>query len=142
MSADLIIIDTNVFVSGLRSNRGMSYQLLVHLGTDLFKTVVTVPIILEYEKVLTDSKTKIPLTAPDIEKFLNYLCKISDCRKVHFLWRPFLRDAGDDMVLEAAVSGQCKYIITFNTKDFKGSEKFGVIAMTPGEFLKQKGVLK
>jgi len=137
-----IVIDTNIFVSGLRSKQGMSYQLLSYLGTDLFRTVVTVPLILEYEKLLTDPKTKISLTAGDIDSFLNYLCKISDCRKVHFLWRPFLRDAGDDMVLEAAVSGRCKHIITFNKKDFRGSEQFGVVAMTPAEFLKEKGVLK
>ena len=53
-----------------------------------------------------------------------------------FLWRPYLRDPTDDMVLEAAVAGGCKYIVTFNTKDFAGVERFGIRALWPGDFLK------
>ena len=142
MDSVRIVIDTNIFVSGLRSSQGMSYQLLRFLGDTLFQPVVTVPLVLEYEKSLCDPRTKVPFSKNEIEKYLNYVCSISDCRKVHFLWRPFLRDQNDDMVLEAAVSGQCKYIITFNLKDFIGIEKFGIVAITPGEFLKKKGKLK
>ncbi len=36
----------------------------------------------------------------------------------------------------AAVSSQCDYIVTHNTADFKGTEKFGIQVLTPGEFLK------
>ena len=43
------------------------------------------------------------------------------------------------MVLEAAVSGRCEYIVTFNIQDFKGIDEFGIVAMTPGDFLKAKG---
>lgn len=46
------------------------------------------------------------------------------------------------MVLEAAVSGQCEYIVTFNLRDFRGIEKFGIAAVTPGEFLRKKGQQK
>ena len=136
-----IVIDTNILVSGLRSRQGMSYQLLSHLGGRLYRPVVTVPLVIEYEKSLCDSKTQVPFDSIAIGKFLNYFCSVSDCRKVHFLWRPFLRDANDDMVLEAAVCGGCKHIVTFNTNDFKGIEKFGIVAMRPGDFLKQKGKL-
>ena len=38
---------------------------------------------------------------------------------VHFLWRPFLRDPDDDMVLEGAVASGSQFIITHNVKDFK-----------------------
>ena len=47
-----------------------------------------------------------------------------------------MRDPTDDMVLEAAVAGGCKYIVTFNTKDFAGVERFGIRALWPGDFLK------
>jgi putative PIN family toxin of toxin-antitoxin system len=139
MNVPRIVIDTNILVSGLRSRRGMSYRLLSFLGGRLYRPVVTVPLVLEYEKSLCDPKTEVPFCAVEIGKYLDYFCSVSDCRKVHFLWRPFLRDPNDDMVLEAAVSGGCEYIVTFNTCDFKGIEKFGIVAITPGDFLKEKG---
>ena len=139
MSLTRIVIDTNVLVSGLRSRQGMSYRLLSCLGGRLYRPVVTVPLLVEYEKSLCDPRTEVPFSAVDIGKYLNFVCSVSDCRKVHFLWRPFLRDQNDDMVLEAAVSGQCEYIITFNLRDFKNVGKFGIVAITPGDFLKEKG---
>ena len=45
----------------------------------------------------------------------------------------------DDMVLEAAVAGQCRYIVTFNIRDFAGIEGLGVRALPPAEFLKILG---
>ena len=139
MGLTRIVIDTNVLVSGLRSRQGMSYRLLSFLGGRLYRPVVTVPLVVEYEKSLCDPRIEVPFSAVEIGKYLNFVCSASDCRKVHFLWRPFLRDPKDDMVLEAAVSGQCEYIVTFNLQDFKDIGKFGIAAVTPGDFLKEKG---
>jgi hypothetical protein len=36
---------------------------------------------------------------------------------------------------ELAVAAGCSHIITHNTRDFRGSERFGIHALTPGEFL-------
>ena len=54
---------------------------------------------------------------------------------VHFLWRPFLRDPDDDMVLEGAVASSSQYIVTHNVKDFKRAPELKVNAITPAEFL-------
>ena len=43
------------------------------------------------------------------------------------------------MVLELAVTSNSKSIVTFNKKDFYGSENFGITVLTPGEFLKKIG---
>jgi predicted nucleic acid-binding protein len=67
--------------------------------------------------------------------FVRYLASIAHLQEVHFLWRPFLRDADDDMVLECAVASRAKYIITHNTKDFRRAPELGVTAITPGQFL-------
>ena len=142
MKSARIVIDTNVMVSGLRSRQGMSYRLLSFLGGRLYRPVVTVPLVVEYEKSLCDQKTEVPFGSRDIGKFLNFICSVSDCRKVHFLWRPFLRDPKDDMVLEAAVSGQCEYIVTSNLRDFRNVDKFGIAAITPGDFLRMKGKVR
>ena len=57
------------------------------------------------------------------------------------LWRPFLKDPKDDMVLELAVSAGCDIIVTYNKDDFKGVEQFGVRVMTAQEFLRAIGEL-
>jgi predicted nucleic acid-binding protein len=56
-------------------------------------------------------------------------------QEIHFLWRPFLSDPDDDMVLELALAADCKHIITHNVRDFHGSEQLGVSALTPRNFL-------
>ena len=48
----LIVLDTNVLVSGLRSNRGWSFRILSRIGGDGFTHCVSVPLLCEYEEVL------------------------------------------------------------------------------------------
>ena len=67
--------------------------------------------------------------------FLRYLASIAHLQDVHFLWRPFLRDPDDDMVLECAVASGSQFIVTHNVKDFKRSPELKVKAVTPAEFL-------
>ena len=38
-----------------------------------------------------------------------------------------------------AVEAGCRLVVTHNTRDFAGSEQFGVTAITPGEFLRRIG---
>ena len=95
------------------------------------------PLVFEYEDVLL--RSELGIHEQDAHEVINYICSVAHRQQVHFLWRPWLRDAKDDMVLEAAVAGQCSHIITFNTRDFVGVEKFGMQALWPADFLKLIG---
>jgi putative PIN family toxin of toxin-antitoxin system len=132
-----IILDTNVLVAALRSRRGASFALLSWVGTKRFNLSLSVPLVFEYEDVL--AREALGIDQASANAVIDYLCLVAVKSHVHFLWRPFLRDAKDDMVLEAAVSSQCSHIVTFNTKDFAGVEQFGLRALWPGEFLKLIG---
>ena len=134
-----IVIDTCVFVSALRSKRGASHKLLMSVGKGMFDISISVPLIVEYEAAAKRLIGERELTAGDIEDITDYLCAVANCRKVFYLWRPLLKDPTDDMVLELAVASGSRFIITFNKKDFSGSEKFGIKVLTPGEFLKKTG---
>ena len=58
--------------------------------------------------------------------------------EIHFRWRPQLRDANDEMVLEAAINAKNQTIVTFNTRDFVGAaERFGVALTFPREILEK-----
>jgi predicted nucleic acid-binding protein len=63
------------------------------------------------------------------------MCALAHHHNIYFLWRPTLPDANDELILELAVSAHCEYIVTHNLADFKGVEKFGIKAISPGEFL-------
>ena len=134
-----VVLDTNVLVAALRSRRGASFYLLSFLGQQRFLTCVSVALMLEYEDVLNRSDTLPDLGATDIDALLDYLCLVSLHQQVHFLWRPFLKDPQDDMLLELAVAAEGASIITFNVRDFKGTEQFGIEILTPFEFLKTIG---
>lgn len=130
-----VVIDTNIVASGLRSRKGASYRVLSLLGRREFTPIITVPLIVEYEKTLREPRLRIPFSRSDIDKFLNYFCSVSHCQIIHYLWRPSLPDPKDDMVLEAAVNGRCPFIVTFDIEDFRGASRFGVEALTPKAFL-------
>ena len=132
-----IVIDTNVIVSSLFSKRGASFKLLSLLADGLFEFSLSVPLVLEYESVLIRKLDENLYSYSDVDNFINYLCKIGNKRRVYFLWRPFLKDPKDDMVLELAIESNSDFIITFNKKDFIGIEKFGKEVLTPSEFIKK-----
>ena len=73
----------------------------------------------------------------EIDAFLDNMCNLSSFQKIHFLWRPFLPDPKDDHVLELAVASQVKIIATFNVKDFKDVDKFGIKIISPKQLLEE-----
>ena len=130
-----IVIDTNILVAALRSKQGASYKLLSELTKGWFKPAVSVPLFLEYEAVLKRPGLIPNLTAVDIDNILNYMLSRATLCQIFYLWRPCLKDPQDDMVLELAVQSQSRFIVTFNIKDFRKSELFGITAITPQQFL-------
>ena len=79
------------------------------------------------------------VVAQDIEDFLDYFLSVSVECPIYFLWRPQLPDPKDDLLLELALAGDAVFTITFNGRDFRGVDKFGIRAVTPGEFLRSLG---
>jgi putative PIN family toxin of toxin-antitoxin system len=136
-----IIIDTCVFISALRSNRGASFKLLSLIDSNKFEFYLSVALVLEYEAVAKRSSQKLGLTNSDIEELIDYLCAVGKPRQVHFLWRPSLKDPSDDFILELAVESECDYIVTHNIRDFTETAKFQVEAITPQKFLKIIGAI-
>ena len=135
MSVPNIILDTNVIIAALRSKRGASNKLLTPVGTQQFEIHDSVALILEYEAVIQRHREELGLSEDDVSIFIDSLCSMAYHHKIYFLWRPFLSDVNDEHILELAVSAACDYIVTHNTSDFQGTERFGIQAKTPKEFL-------
>ncbi len=134
-----IVIDTCVLISALRSKNGASFKLVSLVDSQKFSFSLSVPLVLEYESTAKRIARSLGLTHADIEDIIDYLCTIGKHRKVHYLWRPNLKDPGDDFVLELAVESECQYIVTFNIKDFSKANNFNVAVITPQELLRKIG---
>ena len=131
-----IVVDTNVLVAAARSRQGASFALVSSLPNPQFQIALSVSLYTEWQAVMTRPEHLPPgMSAADALGFLRYLASIAHLQEVHYLWRPFLKDPDDDMVLECAVAAQCRHIVTHNVKDFRGSQTLGVVACTPGQFL-------
>lgn len=132
-----IVLDTSVLVAASRSRNGASFQLLTMLPSSEFQIALTVPLYTEWQAVLTREEHRPPgIDVNATLGFLRYLASVAHLQDVHFLWRPFLRDADDDMVLECAVASGSAYIVTHNVRDFRRTGELKVQAITPAEFLK------
>jgi len=99
--------------------------------------VLSVSLLFEYEDVLKQNARKVGFTYDEIDAFLDNLCNLSTLQTIHYLWRPYLPDPKDDHVLELAVAAQVENITTFNARDFKGIEKFGIKIMSPKKLLEE-----
>ncbi len=130
-----VVLDTNVVVAALRSNRGASFRLISEIDSGRFEVCISVPLVLEYEAALVRQARSLRLARRDISDFLDYVCSVARRQPIFFLWRPRLRDPGDDMVLEAAVAAGARYIVTFNKRDFESGHPLPVRVATPQEFL-------
>ena len=131
-----VVFDTSVLVAAARSRRGASNALLELLPCQEFSPAVSVPAFIEYRDALLRPENLLQRTSSQAEAFLDFLLSVSHLQKIHFLWRPALPDPDDDLFLELAVAARCAYIITYNIRDFRGAEKWGVSAVTPADFLR------
>ena len=134
-------MDANVPVAALRSRNGASFRMLSRIGGGKFTICVSVPLVLEYEAATKRNLKSLGLSASDRGAVIDYVCQVAEHYKVYYLWRPFLKDPSDDMVLELAASSNASSIVTYNRTDFKGVDQFGIKVQTPKQFLQQIGEL-
>lgn len=138
-----VVLDTKILIAGLRSRNGASFRLLGLLGLhpDL-RIHLSVPLVLEYEAVARREAGALGLTEGEVGDVVDFLCRVGGHHEIFYLWRPVLRDPKDDMVLELAVASGAQMILTFNQRDFRGVERFGIRVETPHAFLRRIGELK
>jgi len=131
-----VVFDTSVLVAAARSRNGASFQLLSMLPSPRFELALTIPMYTEWQSVMTRAEHMPPGACVDLTmRYLRYLASMAHLQDVHFLWRPFLSDPDDDMVLECAVASGSQFIVTHNIRDFRRVEELKVQAIKPADFL-------
>lgn len=129
-----VVLDTDVIVAAVRSRRGASRAWIDAILRGDMTMLLSVPLALQYEAVLTrpEQLAASGATPKEIELLLDALCLVCTPVEVSFLWRPMLRDPNDELVLEAAVNGGADKLLTFNERDFAGAARLGIAVGRPG----------
>jgi putative PIN family toxin of toxin-antitoxin system len=134
------VLDTNIIVSAMRSPTGASAALLMAVRSGKITMLANVALALEYEAACRRAEHVLAagLSYGEVEIFLTAVVAMAEPIESHFMWRPQLRDPGDELVLEAAANGRADAIVTFNGRDFgKAPARFGVEVLTPIETIRR-----
>jgi putative PIN family toxin of toxin-antitoxin system len=130
-----LVLDTDVVVAGMRSDRGASRQLLLAALNRQIVVLLSVPLMLEYEAVLSrrEHLSEIGLEIEEMGAVLDAFASVAVPVALRFLWRPQLKDPRDEMVLETAVNGRADWLVTFNERHFgAAAPTFGIGVTAPG----------
>ena len=121
-------------VAAIRSDAGASRRLLVAGLERRLTLLISVPLLIEYEAVMTRTAhlAASRLSAEDVRILLDAVVAVAEPVRLAFHWRPGLADPDDDMILEAAVNGRADAIVTFNRRDFdQAARRFGLAVLSP-----------
>lgn len=135
----LLVIDTNVFVSALRSGGGAARQVLRCCLMGQYRPLFSNALWLEYEDLLDRPVWTDQTTESEHRQVLAAFAAAGQWVKVYYGWRPNLPDEGDSHLIELAVAGSARAIVTHNIKDVRGGELLwpDLAILTPAQCLEQ-----
>ena len=134
------VLDTDVLVAALRSDRGASRVLLTAALERRYLVLASVPLMLQYESVLTRDEhlAAAGVSSADVETLLDAIALVAEPIRISYLWRPVLSDPGDDLVLETAMNGHANAVITFNRRHFEpAAAPFGLEILAPADAVRR-----
>jgi len=136
-----LVIDTNVFVSALRSAEGASRAVIRRCLLRQFVPCMSLALFAEYRGVMGREPlfANSPLTTSERQELFHAFVAVCRLTAIYYLWRPNLRDEADNHVLELAVAAGAQAIVTRNRADFARAELHfpKLRVLTPAEVLKE-----
>ena len=134
-----IVIDTNVFVAGLRSAGGASRTVLRRALVGDFQPLFGNALWSEYQDLLGRPVWGDVSTAEERMQVLAALAKQGRWVTVYYGWRPNLPDEADNHLIELAWAGGAAAVVTHNLRDVqRGELRLGNLrVLTPAQCLEE-----
>ncbi len=132
-----LVIDTNVFVAGLRSAGGASRQVLRRALEGRYQPLFGNALWQEYCDLLGRNIWDAATTIEERKKVLAALGKCGQWVTIYYGWRPNLPDEADNHLVELALAGAAAGIVTHNVQDLaRGELRFDQLrVLTPAQCL-------
>ena len=132
----MIVLDTNVIVSGILRPYSKAAAILRLAATGMIQLAYDLRILSEYEDVL--NRPKFTFAKEDINAFLDQVEKEGVLVSVMPL-KFRLSDPDDEPFLEVALAARAEAIIAGNKRHFPKKEYQGTRILSPAEFLEAFG---
>ncbi len=137
-----LVIDTNVFISALRSADGAARVVIRRCLQRQYEPCMSLALFAEYRDVMGRGQlyTDCPLNADERQELFHAFVAVCHLTEIYYLWRPNLRDEGDNHVLELAVAANAYAIVTHNRADFVRAAELhfpGLRVLAPADLLKE-----
>ena len=137
-----IVIDTNVFVSAMRakdSSGSASRALLRAALTGKYTPLFGNALWLEYEDLLSRPAWTDNTAHAERLEVMKALATAGKWVSIYYGWRPNLPDEGDNHLIELAVAGNAKAIVTYNVRDLQRGQLLWpqLRILTPEDCLKE-----
>jgi predicted nucleic acid-binding protein len=135
-----LVVDTSVVAAAFgrrgSASRGVLRACLTRRATLLLSNALAY----EYEAVLgrPGHLVRSGRGAKRVTLLLSALFGVAEWHSVHFLIRPNLHDEADNHVVDLALAGGARAIVTYNVRDFARGEfrKSGLAVVTPAQALR------
>lgn len=138
----IIVIDTNVFV-GACLGTGAASRVLALCLQGAHTPLMGAALLHEHEDVLNRETlfNGCRLSRSERDELLDIFLATCRWTRIYFGWRPNLPDEADNHLIELAVAGGARCIVTRNVRHLTASElKFpGIVALPPDQFLREVG---
>jgi len=119
-----VVVDTSVLISALIGRRGASREVVRGCLQGKYQPLISNALFQEYEGVSSRKVVRetCPLNAGEIRDLLNAFYGVCSWVPIYYLWRPNLKDEGDNFLIELALAGNSRIIVTNNVKDLQAAE--------------------
>lgn len=118
-----IVVDTNVFLAAILS-RGAANSVIAACLRGQALPLMGTTLLAEYEDVLGRAAllTQCRLSSAERSELLDIFLAVCEWTPVYFGWRPNLPDEGDNHLVELAVAGSARFLVTRNLRDLSRME--------------------